>query len=192
MASFPTALDRDARRAPVIDRLATQLQEDAIAPALRAPNAGTKGCVSTGMGKYGAANTCVEYVVRRAGELTLDEAADIYHARATRLLLDGHAADKRARLTAERTAIRTRRLPEYQEARHRAASAWRGALPEVQGPWLVVGSAIANAAGALVLEEMLDQKDLALLLGPWRQAIGTMVPVGPGQGSRERSQALVR
>ena len=134
----------------------------------------------------------MEYVIRRAGELTLDEAADIYHARATRLLLDGHAADKRARLKAERTAMRTQRLPEYEEARRRAASAWRGALPEVQGPWLVVGSAIANAAGALVLEDMLDQKDLALLLGPWRQAIGTMVPVGPGQRSRERPQAFVR
>ncbi len=62
----------------------------------------------------------------------------------------------------------------------------------MQGPWLVVGSAIANAAGALVLEEMLDQKDLASLLGPWRQAIGTMVPVGPGVRSRERSHVLVR
>ena len=144
------------------------------------------------MGKYGAASTAVEYVIRRAGELTLDEAADIYHARATRLLLDGHAAEKRARLKAERTAIRTRRLPEYQEARRLAASAWRGALPEVQGPWLMVGAAIANAAGALILEEMLDQKDLALLLGPWRQAIGTMVPVGPGPRSRERSHARVR
>ena len=151
-----------------------------------------RGCVKTGVGKSGAVSTAVEYVIRRAGELTIDEAADIFYARATRLLLDGHAADRGARLRAQRTAIRAGRLSEYEEARRRAASAWRGALPEVRGPWLVVGSALANAAGALVVEEMLDQKDLALLLGPWRQAVGTMVPVGPGDGSRERSQALVR
>ena len=144
------------------------------------------------MGRYGAVSTAVEFVIRRAGELTIDEAADIYYARATRLLLDGHAADRRARRKAERTAIRAGRLPEFEEARRRAASAWRRALPEVRGPWLVVGSAVANAAGALIVEDLLDQKDLALLLGPWRQAIGTMVPVGPGHGSRERSQTLVR
>ena len=166
--------------------------EGVIAPSLRASKRWHKGCVRTCVGKYGAVSSAVEYVIRRAGELTVDEAADLYHARATRLLIDGHAADKHARLKAERTALRMGCLPEYEEARHLAASAWRRALPEVQGPWLVVGSAIANAAGALIVAEMLDQKDLALLLGPWRQAIGTMVPVGPGHGSRERSQALVR
>ena len=122
----------------------------------------------------------------------MDEAADIYHARATRLLIDGPAADRRALVNAKRTAVRTRRLPEYEEARHAAASAWRGALPEVQGPWLIVGSAIANAAGALVLHDVLDPKEIIALLGPWRQAIGSTVPVGPGQLSHEVVPQLVR
>ena len=142
--------------------------------------------------QYGAHSAAVEYVIRRAGALTMDEAADIYRARATRLLLDGDAADQRAAMNAERTAARTRRLAEYEAARHAAVSAWRRALPEVQGPWLVVGSAIANAAGALVLADVLDPKDFTALIGPWRQAIGSMVPVGPGQPSRELSPPLGR
>ena len=122
----------------------------------------------------------------------MDEAIDIYRARATRLLLEGHAADQRAAITAERTAVRTRRLGEYDAARHAAVSAWRRALPEVEGPWLVVGSAIANAAGALALADVLDPKDFTTLIGPWRQAMGTMAPVGPGQPSRRPTAPLAR
>ena len=144
------------------------------------------------MGQYGTLTSAVEFVIRRAGELTMDEAVDLYRARATRLLLDGHAADSDALRKAERTAVRTRRLPEYEAARHAAVAAWRRALPEVQGPWLVVGSAIANAAGALVLADVLDPKDFTALIAPWRQAIGIMVPVGPGQPSRELLPPLVR
>ena len=144
------------------------------------------------MGEYWGVRTAVEHLIRRAGELTIDEAADIYHARATRLLLDGHAADRRARVNAMRAALSTGRLAEYERARRAAASAWRGALPEVQGPWLVVGAAIANAAGALVIQDELDPKDLISLIGPWRQAVGTMVPVGPGQRTREPSAELIR
>ena len=144
------------------------------------------------MGKYEGASTAVAGLIRRAGELTMDEAADIYRARATRLLLDGPTADRRALVAARRTAVRTGRLPEYEQARHAAASAWRGALPEVQGPWLIVGSAIANAAGALVLQDVLDPKELIALLGPWRQAIGSTMPVGPGQLSHELVPPLLR
>lgn len=146
--------------------------------------------VSTGVVQYGALATTVEYVIRRAGELTFEDAADLYRARATRLLLDGHAADQRALMSAERTARQTRRLTEYERARHAAASAWRGALPEVQGPWLVVGSAIANAAGALVLADVLDPGDFTALVGPWRQAMGTMVAVGPGVPSANLATPL--
>ena len=144
------------------------------------------------MGTYGGTSTAVAHLIRRAGELTLDEAADIYHARATRLLIDGPAADRRALVNAKRTAVRMRRLAEYEGARHAAASAWRGALPEVHGPWLIVGAAIANAAGALVLHDVLDPKEIIALLGPWRQAIGSTVPVGPGQPSRELIPPLLR
>ena len=122
----------------------------------------------------------------------MDEAADIYHARAARLLLDGTAAERRVLADARRTAVRTGRLAEYEQARHAAASAWRGALPEVQGPWLLVGSAIANAAGALVLQDVLDPKEVIALFGPWRQAIGSTVPVGPGKLSHELVPPLLR
>lgn len=143
------------------------------------------------MGQSGALRTAVEYVIRRAGELTIDEAADLYRARATRFLLHGPAADRRALINAERAAAATGRLAEYERARRAAASAWRGALPEVQGPWLVVGSAIANAAGALVVADELNGEDFTSLTEPWRQAIGTtMVPVGPGQPTRRFSPRL--
>ena len=122
----------------------------------------------------------------------MDEAADIYRARAARLLLDGDAGERSVQVNARRTAFRTSRLAEYEQARHAAASAWRGALPEVQGPWLIVGSAIANAAGALVLQDVLDPKDVTALLGPWRQAMGSTVPVGPGKLSHELVPPLLR
>ena len=122
----------------------------------------------------------------------MDQAADIYLARATRLLVDGPAVERQVLTIARRTAVRTGRLPEYEAARHAAATAWRRALPEVQGPWLIVGSAIANAAGALVLQDVLDPKEVIALLGPWRQAIGSMVPVGPGQLSHELVPPLLR
>ena len=110
----------------------------------------------------------------------MDEAADVYRARAAHVLIHGHSADQRARIHAERAAAETGRQAEYDRARHAAVSAWRNALPEVQGPWLVVGTAIANAAGALVLADALSRDDYNTLTGPWRQAMGNMVPVGPG------------
>ena len=143
------------------------------------------------MGKYGSFSTAVEDLIRRAGELTYRRGGHFYRARATHVLLHGEAADERARINAERTAVRAGRLVEYQQARHAAASAWRGGLPEVQGPWLVVGSAIANAAGALVLADELNRADFTTLTGPWRQAMGTLVPVGPGQPARQVSPQIV-
>jgi hypothetical protein len=138
-------------------------------------------------------STAVEDVIRRAGELTIDEAADLYRARAMHLLIHGDASDQRAQVNAKRTAVRLGRLVEYEAARHAAASAWRGALPEVQGPWLIVGSAIANAAGALVLADELSRDDFTSLTAPWRQAFGTLVPVGPGQTASQVSpEVLVR
>jgi hypothetical protein len=145
------------------------------------------------VGQYGVFDTAVQDLIRHAGQLTIDEAADLYRARATHVLVHGEAADHRARINAERTAVRTGRVIEYEQARHAAASAWRGALPEVQGPWLIVGSAIANAAGALVLADELNRADFTALIGPWRQAIGTLVPVGPGPATRQAPpEVLVR
>ena len=143
------------------------------------------------MGQYGALSTAVEDLIRRAGELTIDDAADLYRARAMHVLIHGHDADRRARINAERMAVSMGRLVEYEQARRAAASAWRGALPEVQGPWLVVGSAIANAAGALVLADELSREDFTSLTAPWRQAFGTFVPVGPGQPTRQVSPEIL-
>ena len=132
------------------------------------------------MGKYGPASALVDNLVMRAGSLTLDEAADIYQAHAARVLIQGTGAERIGLVKARRSAIRAGLLDEYEQARHAAASAWRHGLPETQGPWLMVGAAIANAAGALVIEESLDDKLFQLLTGPWHQAIGQLTPMGPG------------
>jgi hypothetical protein len=149
------------------------------------------------MGKYGPASTLVERVIARAGSLSLDEAADIYQAHAARVLIQGTGAERLGLVRARRAATRAGLLGEYERARHAAASAWRHALPETQGPWLMVGAAIANVAGALVIEATLDAKLFQLLTGPWHQAIGrltpmgpgSMVPLGPGLPASERSSA---
>ena len=132
------------------------------------------------MGKYGPASMLVERLIARAGTLTLDEAADVYHAHAARVLIQGTGAERLGLVQARRAATRAGLLGEYERARHAAASTWRHALPETQGPWLMVGAAIANAAGALVIEDVLDDKLFHLLAGPWHQAIGTLTPMGPG------------
>jgi hypothetical protein len=149
------------------------------------------------MGKYGPASTLVERLVVRAGNLTLDEAVDIYQAHAARVLIQGTGPERVGLVKARRTAIRAGLLDEYEQARHAAASAWRHGLPETQGPWLMVGAAIANAAGAVVVEDSLDDKLFQLLTGPWHQAIGqltpmgpgTMTPLGPGLPASERSSS---
>ena len=122
----------------------------------------------------------VERLIERAGKLTLDEAVDVYQAHAARILIQGSGAERLGLLQARRAATRAGLLGEYERARHAAASAWRHGLPETQGPWLLVGAAIANAAGAFVVGDGLDDKLFHLLTGPWNQAIGTLAPVGPG------------
>lgn len=152
------------------------------------------------MGTYGPASALVERLVARAGSLTLDEAADIYQAHAARVLIQGTGVERVGLVKARRAAIRAGLLGEYERARHAAASAWRHGLPETQGPWLMVGAAIANAAGALVIEATLDDKLFQLLTGPWHQAIGvltpmgpgTLAPVGPGLPASERSSAYAQ
>ncbi len=142
------------------------------------------------MGEYGPAGTAVDRLIERAGKLTIDEAADLYLAHANRILVQGSEAERFALARARRAAAKSGRLSQFEHARHAAARAWRHALPETQGPWLTVGAAIANAAGALVLEDILDDKPFQLLVGPWRQAIGMLTPVGPGFGTAERPRAI--
>ena len=144
------------------------------------------------MGEYGPAGSGIYGLIERAGRLTIDEAADLYRAHANRILVQGSEAERLALARARRVASKAGRRTEFEAARHAAATAWRHALPEPQGPWLAVGAAIANAAGALVVEDILDDKPFQLLVGPWRQAIGMLVPVGPGAGRATRSPALAR
>lgn len=136
------------------------------------------------MAEYGPATQAVSQLIRQAGSLTLDGAADLYHAQAARLLIHGVDAERRALAKARRAATAAGLLDAYEAARRAAVTAWRLNLPETQGPWLVVGHAIGNAAGALVVADLLDSGSFQLLVGPWRQALG-LVPVGPGTASRQ-------
>ena len=141
------------------------------------------------MGDYGPAASGIYALIERAGMLTIDEAADLYRAHANRILIQGSEAERLALARARRVASKAGRREHFEEARHAAARAWRHALPETQGPWLTVGAAIANAAGALIVEDILDEKPFQLLVGPWRQAIGMLTPVGPGIGTAPRLPA---
>jgi hypothetical protein len=136
------------------------------------------------MGEYGASSQAVSQLIRQAGSLTLDDAADLYHAQAARILIQGGEAERQALAKARRAAASAGLQSAYEEARRAAVTAWRLNLPETQGPWLVVGHAIANAAGALVVADSLDLGSFQLLVAPWRQAFG-LVPVGPGTGGRQ-------
>lgn len=122
----------------------------------------------------------IRWLIERAGRLSIEDADDLYRAYASRLLIDGSGRLRAALADARRSAARDGKLELYERARREAVAAWRGALPPSGGPWLMVGSAVANAAGALVLGELLDDRTFQMLVGPWRQAIGTLAPVGPG------------
>ena len=139
------------------------------------------------MGEFGAASQVIDRLVERAAALTIEEAVDLYRARAAKLLIDGSEAERRALAQARRAATKAGLVREFEGARHAAASAWRRALPEQQGPWLLVGQAIADVAGALVVSDVLDDGAFKVLVGPWRQAMG-LTPVGPGLTSRERTR----
>ena len=144
------------------------------------------------MAEYGPASALVNRVIEQAGRLTIDEAADLYRAYGARILIHGQEAERLALALARRAAAVASLEPEYEQARHAAAKAWRHAVPGEQGPWLMVGRAIANTAGAFVVNGVLDDKQFDLLIGPWRQAFGLLTPVGPGVRSREDSALRLR
>jgi hypothetical protein len=128
-------------------------------------------------------------MIERAGALTTDEAADLYQAYAARILIQGWDTESQALARARRAARVAGITAEYEHTRHAAVTAWRRALPEVQGPWLLVGRTIANAVGATMLQGILDDHTYGVLMGPWRQALGQLTPVGPGITSRLTSTA---
>ncbi len=137
-------------------------------------------CVSRGMGDYGPATPQVRQLLERVARITIDDAVDLYEARVARILIHGPQAEREALHRALRAAKSAGLEREYIQARHDAANVWRNALPEAQGPWLLVGQAISNAAGAWVMYTALSDKQFQALIGPCRVALGCMEPVGPG------------
>lgn len=101
--------------------------------------------------------------------------------------------ERDAARSASRVAARAGRLEAYEQARRAAAAAFRAARHGDVGPWLSVATTIANAAGALVVVDLLDRRDYQLLYGPWRQAIGQadLVPVGPGVTPAESRRRML-
>jgi hypothetical protein len=142
------------------------------------------------MGEYGPASQLVDRLIDRVRLLTPDEAADLFRARAYRAVDRGEDADRVAHNEAARAAAVTGRRKEYWAARRAASAAWQHARQGTVGPWLSVGVAVADAAGALVVEDLLSARTFDMLFGPWQQAIGRLQPVGPGVPFGERVPAL--
>ncbi len=130
---------------------------------------------------FGPSGDLVSRLIVRAGSLLPDEAADLFRARAYYMMRYGGESERVALRRASRAAKRTGRHAAYLAARRAAAAAWRRARHGTVGPWLTVGGAVANAAGALVVEDVIDEETYTALYGPWRQALGAnLMPVGPG------------
>lgn len=112
--------------------------------------------------------------------LSPEETSDLFQARSARTLISGSETERLALREAGRVARRTGREDAYRDAREAAAAAFRASMRGSVGPWLTVTGAISNAAGALVVQDVLDPKSFSMLFGPWQQAIGNLMPVGPG------------
>jgi hypothetical protein len=139
----------------------------------------------------GPNHVAVSALINRAAMLLHQEALTLFEARAAWLETRTEGYGERDALrVATRLAARAGRMSAYEQARHDAASAFRKARHGEIGPWLSVATAISNAAGALVVADLLERRDYYLLYGPWRQAIGQsdLVPVGPGVVTPEESR----
>jgi hypothetical protein len=133
------------------------------------------------MGEYGPHSQLVAHLIARASVLSISEAEDLYLAHGTRLLINGDEVHAQALAHARRAASGAHLEAEFVRARRDAAAAWRRTRPRQPGPWLLVSQAIADAAGGLVLTDVLDPTSFHALVDPWRQAIGSLVAVGPGR-----------
>lgn len=146
------------------------------------------------MADFGPNRAPVGALVARAGMLLHEEAMLLFEARVAwfETRSEGYA-ERDALRSAARVASRSSRTAAYDAARREAAVAFRKARHGEIGPWLSVAKAVANAAGALVLADLLDRRDYQLLYGPWNQAIGdSRVPVGPGIPSEARKRLVAR
>jgi hypothetical protein len=141
------------------------------------------------MGEYGPASVLVERLIEYAEHLSEEEAADLFRARAVRSLTHGPVEERRAHAVAARAAAVAGRGKEYRAAAQAAAAAWGRARHASASVRLTVGVAVANAASALVVEDLLPADAFELLFGPWQQAIGRLIPVGPGYTFADRGVA---
>ena len=135
------------------------------------------------MTRYGPNDDAVQQLIARARHISAEDAHAILDARMDFIRV--RAADDAERAALRRVqsaARRSRRLDAYNEARHAAATAVREARHGEVGPWLSVSATIANAAGAVVMEDLLDMEDFECLYRPWRIATrrSELVPTGPG------------
>lgn len=94
--------------------------------------------------------------------------------------------ERRALRVARGEARRAGRLDAFEEARSEAASRFRQAHRGEAGAGgrLGLSMAIANAAGALVVADLLDPKTFEWLYAPWRIAVEEaemLTPMGPGE-----------
>jgi hypothetical protein len=132
---------------------------------------------------FGPNHFVVGALIARAAMLLHQEALELFEARVAwfETRTEGYG-ERDALRSAAHVATRVGRLSAYEAARREAAAAFRTARRGEVGPWLSVAAAVSNAAGALVVADLLDRRDYYLLVGPWRQAIGQtdLVPVGPG------------
>ena len=135
------------------------------------------------MADYGPNRAAVASLIARAGMLLHEEAMTLFESRVAWFETRAEGYTERDALrAASRVAARSGRAAGYDSARRDAAAAFRTARRGEIGPWLSVAKAVSNAAGALVLADVLDRRDYQLLYGPWHQAIGeARVPVGPGR-----------
>ena len=149
---------------------------------------------------YGPNERAVQHLIDRAERLGSEEATALFEARVAWFELRADSSVERAALSAAgREAKRAGRYDAYQRARQEAATAFRRARRGEVGPWLSVAFAVSNAAGALVVADLLSQRDFQLLYGPWHQAIGDyraddrrLVATGPGNATDSRGTASRR
>lgn len=135
------------------------------------------------MTRYGPNDEAVQQLIARARHVSAEDAHAILEARMDFVRVRAtDDAERAAMRRVQSTARRSRRLDAYNDARHAAATAFREARHGEVGPWLSVSATIANAAGAVVMQDLLEPEDFDLLFRPWRLATrrSELVPTGPG------------
>ena len=111
----------------------------------------------------------VELLMESAAALSVGDANRLHIAYVARVLVSRSDAERMALQKARGVAARSGRIDAYQRARTAAAQAVASHRLDRR---LFVSAAVANAAGALVLEGELDAASYRFLVGPWEQAVG--------------------